>query len=278
MTQSAVPQIVLDGSTEAQKLAQETLALIARIYEGREDYRLVGGQMVMLLQTLYPLDSQPYPRFTLDTDAALGDPDIPQDHNRVVLELLTLADDELTKAGFHAVGGSAYVREGAEGQQEVNFLQASARRQNPGPIQPEIVPNSPEGSCRQVDALPELTYVLRTNPLKIRVHLSVLDDVVTVCLPPLEQAITLKVFAVRNRGYLDKDVKDLLTLLRIRDGYPQIPWELNGDGLIGWRRDTAQALRKVSTYLRRNDVPGLSRDDKEELRLLISTHVAPEAL
>lgn len=277
MTQPAVPQIVLDGGTEAQRSAQETLALVARIYEGREDYRLVGGQMVMLLQTLYPVDSQPSPRFTLDTDAALGNPDIPQNHNRVVLELLALADDGLTKAGFHAVGGSAYVREGAEGWQEVNFLQASAR-QIPGPIRAEVVPHSPDGSLRQVDALPELTYVLSVNPLKIRVYLTDLDETVTVCLPPLEQAITLKVFAVRNRGYLDKDVKDVLTLLRIKDGYSQIPWGLNSDRLIGWRRDTAEALRGMSAYLRRNDVPGITRDDKGELRLLISTHVAPEAV
>ena len=48
--------VTLTPSSRAEFLAHETLLLVAQAYSGRTDYRIVGGQMVMLLQKVYPDD------------------------------------------------------------------------------------------------------------------------------------------------------------------------------------------------------------------------------
>lgn len=227
----------------------------------------------MLLQKLYPLSNHPEPRFTLDTDAALGNTDIPLQENYSVVELLSLADGQLTEAGFKKSGGSAYTKgdKCTVIYQEVNFLQPFNAPSQAGKIQAAHIPMAiEEGTVRQLDSLAELKHALDVSPLKIRVSFPALSQEVSVCIPPLEQAVILKTFAVKGRGYLDKDLKDLLMLLRIRKNYPDLTWRLDEKSLIGTRRDAAYTLHQISKYLRTRTIDGLEHQEKNELRQLIA--------
>lgn len=268
--------VTLTPSSRAEFLAHETLLLVAQAYSGRTDYRIVGGQMVMLLQKVYPLAGHAEPRFTLDTDAALGNTDTPLVKNRSVLELLAKADQQLVQAGFTRAGGSAYTRgwHGTREYQEVNFLQPFNASRKAGEIRAAPIPLAREGDLRQLDSLFELEHVLTVPPILLEVYFSAFSTTVTVCVPPVEQAVILKTFAALSRGYLDRDLKDLKSLLLIRDQFPTIPWSLQRENLIGLRRDTAHQLHTMRAHLRRRNIDGLSVHDRNELRQLIGQYIA----
>lgn len=155
--------------------------------------------------------------------------------------------------------------------QEVNFLQPFNAPSQAGKIQAAHIPMAiEEGTVRQLDSLAELKHALDVFPLKIRVSFPALSQEVSVCIPPLEQAVILKTFAVKGRGYLDKDLKDLLMLLRIRKNYPDLTWRLDEKSLIGTRRDAAYTLHQISKYLRTRTIDGLEHQEKNELRQLIA--------
>lgn len=273
--------LVLESFSKAQTITYITLAEVANMYEGREDYRIVGGQMVMLLEKIYPLEGHE-PRFTIDTDAALGDTDKPANSNQSVVELLEIADAKLPEKGFMRSGGSAYTKgnkpQGSETStdyQEINFLQIPAQPSHSvtTPIRSEPVLNG-QGS-RQLDTLDILRPVLDAKPLKVTVEVPAISQKFSVCIPQVEQALMLKAQAVTSRGYLLKDVQDLLTLFRVKNKHPdKIPWKLDSENLKGSRRDIAAELHKIRQRIRRSVPDGLTRTEIEELRLLINDWVA----
>ncbi|MDY6051427.1 MAG: hypothetical protein SPI83_03335 [Rothia sp. (in: high G+C Gram-positive bacteria)] len=278
MSESEIP-ITLTSTSKAESLAHETLLLVAQAYAGRTDYRIIGGQMVMLLQKIYPLPEQTEPRFTLDTDAALGNTETPLKENTSVLELLEKADQQLIRVGFTKAGGSAYIRgqHGTDSYQEVNFLQPFNANPKAGKIQAARIPLADEDSLRQLDSLFELEHVLTVPPVRLKVYFSDFETTATLCIPPVEQAVILKTFATAGRGYLDRDLKDLRSLLLIREHFMSIPWGLHRKNLIGLRKDTAHQLHTISARLRRKNVDGFNRNDRNELRQLIGQNVTNPA-
>lgn len=251
--------IQLNCHSTAEFNAYKTLGVISAMYQGRTDYRIIGGQMVNLLLAVYP-KAQSQPRTTQDVDTAIDD-----------FELLFIADEQLVHAGFTQVAGGVYKKE----IQEINYL-TSDPSPKPG-IRPVSVPGT---ASRQIDALPELELVLMSEDYHV-IEASVTapqpekDFGFTVLVPSVNHAVLLKAQTVVSRGYLDKDLKDLLTLFEIQDAYAgNITWKYLDSEPIGRHKDTVQNLKRLSSYLRRKTVDGFPQERSERLRELTSNHIA----
>lgn len=256
--------ITLNCHSNAELNAYESLAVISRMYEGRTDYRIIGGQMVNLLLAAYPVP-ETRARATQDADTAIEE-----------IELLYIADDVLAQEGFKRVDGGAFEKgvKGSSNYQEINYLK-SIFSSKPG-----IRPISIDGDKpRQIDASPELSIVMQSSDY-ITVHATVIapepgtNFEFSVVLPSVELAILLKTDAVISRQYLDKDLKDLLTLFKIYDYHTRnLEWKYNDPKITGRRKDTVLKLHRISKYLRRHNNVNFSSSQASHLRRLIMFHV-----
>lgn len=256
--------ITLNCHSNAELNAYKSLALISGMYEGRTDYRIIGGQMVNLLLAAYPVPDV-RPRATQDADTAIED-----------IELLLMADDILEEEGFRRIAGGAFAKgeKDSPEYQEINYLTqtyTTASGIRPVPVLSQ--------SGRQIDGAPELFLVLSSQDYVV-IEATVAapdpesDFDFSVLLPSVELAVLLKAQAVISRNYLDKDLKDLLTLFEIyREHQNNLAWRYDEEGLSGRRQDAVRNLDRISKYLRRNTPEGFSREKANTLRQFINDFV-----
>lgn len=226
------------------------------------DYRIVGGHMVRLLLAVHPTPAAT-PRSTLNADAPVGD-----------IEVIGPLVDGLLAQDFVKKGGIVF-RKQADGPDsiEVNLL-LSRLSHSQG-----LGYRGVEG-VGQVDTLPELSFVMMSEPMVLDVTAELRDGreiAYRTRIPDVEAAVVLKAHAWKARRMRDdKDLADLSTLLEIRHAYPDVRWKLDGPGLQGFRRDSARILHDLaSTITRRHacyKVPATV--DRKRVAALIQQYVA----
>ncbi|TFD79902.1 hypothetical protein E3T54_04385 [Cryobacterium sp. Sr8] len=215
------------ATSQADDGAFRALADIARLTEGIDDARVVGGHMVGLLLTAYPTPDTVLRR-TADADAAVS---------TQVAESGRL-HDLLVDAGYAATAGNRYVKE-------------------PGLAVDLLVPaddttfEPKQLGHRQFDSAPGLRLALIAAPITLDVGVTLLNGkriTFTVRVPPVEIATILKAYAYASR-LAAKDVTDLYNLLMIARAYKAEDiggWRLGDNPLTGARLDTARTLHQLA--------------------------------
>lgn len=225
-----------------------------------DDFRIIGGHMVRLLLEVFPTPAATR-RSTLDADAAIGD-----------VEAVGSLSESLATQDFVKTKANVFVKQVDDDQQiEINLL--LPRLDHARGIRPQNVPG-----VGQVDTLPEVHFVLLSDPLILDVT-ALLHDGRTIeyrtKIPDVEAAVVLKAHSWRQRRK-DKDLADLHSLLEIRGAHPDVPWELDGKTLRGFRKDTAVTLYEIAEKVVRKNpgfvVPGYL--DRKRFAGLVLRHLS----
>lgn len=180
----------------------------------------------------------------------------------------SLVSQDLVKEGGNVFRKDA----GGESPVEINLL-LSRLDHRPG-----IRPRTVEG-VGHVDTLPELSWVMLTDPLILDVT-AVLRDRRSIAyrtrIPDVEAAVVLKAHAWKARlMQTDKDLADLNTLFEIRHLHADVPWQLDQPDLRSFRRDSARALHELANTVTRNrvDYKVPRHIDRKRLSALIKRYV-----
>lgn len=218
----AVETVATSNADDAAFLALED---VARITEGLDDVRVVGGHMASLLLTAFPVAGAAIRR-TADADAAIS----------TSIAASGQIHHALINAGYMDTSGNHYVK----GQLEVDLLVPSGTS--------EFVREEHGG--RGFDAAPGLMSAFAVEPIVLDVGVILTDGTrreFAIRVPTVEFAVTLKAYATTSRS-APKDLADLYNLLSIASAYNEDEigsWKL-GDVLRGSRLDTGRILHHIA--------------------------------
>ncbi len=218
----------LVATSRADDLSLRALADIVGLTMD-ENVRIVGGQMVALLLTAFPVPGVA-PRRTRDADTAIT----------IELAGSGALHDRLLERGYSATSGNSYVR-------AVPDLAISGA---PTPeLSVDLLVPSLDGRFghalhggRGFDAAPGLALALSTEPIELQVRATLLDETTldfTARVPTVETAVAIKASAYRSR-LESRDVEDLYGLLEIADAYPP-------DQIGGWRLQEVELRPRGAT-------------------------------
>jgi hypothetical protein len=240
------------STSAADDLAYRALADICEITSSH-NVRVVGGQMVNLLLTAFPV-RQAVPRRTADADAAI----------ETALAISGDAHHLLTRAGYEAQDGNSYTK----GERQIDLLVPSRT----GRFGTEQL------GGRGFDAAPGLNVALAADPITLQTSVTLTDGQVlkfSARVPTVEFAIVIKTGSYDSRR-ADRDLIDLHNLLWIVQSHPPAMiggWKLD-QAQRGARLDTQRALVGVAKSLSARSTRTNLDVDAEALVALIRRHVA----
>lgn len=223
------------ASSNADDASFRALEDVASLTSHLEDVRIVGGHMVSLLLTAFPVQGA-IQRRTADADA-------------VISTTVASSGDvhaALSAAGYDATAGNHYERPMSRGADsvvaQIDLLVPSGTSR----FQPE------QHGGRAFDAAPGLSLALAADPIAIAVAVTLTDGTVRnfdVRVPPVEIAVVLKAYATETRQE-EKDYLDLFNLLSIRHAHRDDTgrigdWKMAGP-TIGARKDAARILHGIA--------------------------------
>lgn len=218
----SVETVATSNADDAAYLALED---VARITQGLDDARVVGGHMASLLLTAFPVAGTTIRR-TADADAAISTAIAASGH----------IHHALLSAGYVDTSGNHYVK----GQLEVDLLVPSGT----GDFVRE------EHGGRGFDAAPGLLGAFAVDPIVLDVGVMLTNGTrreFAVRVPTVELAVTLKAYATTSRS-APKDLTDVYNLLNIANRYSEEEiglWKLGGD-LRGTRLDIGRILHDIA--------------------------------
>ncbi|GAA4667609.1 hypothetical protein [Frondihabitans cladoniiphilus] len=239
-------------TSNADDLAFASLADAVRATEGMPDSRVVGGHMVGLLLTAFPIPGLSARR-TTDADAGLS----------TAIAARGDVTGRLLELGYLRVDGSRFERDGRTVDLLVEVAGSKFR------------PRDFEDG--QLDGSPGLDLALATDPIEIDttvVYTDGRDERFVVRVPTVEWATVIKAYAAESR-LAAKDIADLHHLLEIRHlhGRDSIGgWRLDDEPAMGRRLDAARVLRLVKAGDSRLHAAGVRPARFIEL---VREHVAP---
>jgi hypothetical protein len=213
-------------TSNADDLAFAALADAVRATEGMPDTRTIGGHMVALLLTAFPVPGLSARR-TTDADTGLS------------TAIATRGDvaARLLELGYTRVDGSRFTRAGRTIDLLVEIDGSRFR------------PRDFDGG--QLDGSPGLDRAIAADPIEIEttvVYTDGHDERLLVRVPTVEWATIIKAYAAGSR-HAAKDVADLHHLLEIRQHYDRAAiggWRLDSEPAIGRRLDAARVLRSIT--------------------------------
>ncbi|MCS5731546.1 hypothetical protein N1031_17430 [Herbiconiux moechotypicola] len=216
------------------------------------DSRIVGGHMVGLLLTAFPVPGLEVRR-TTDADTGLSTSIATSED--VTVRLLEL--------GYTRVNGSRFIRAGRtiDLLVEIDGSRFKPRMFNGG----------------QLDGSPGLDLALAADPIEIDttvVYTDGHDEQFVVRVPTVEWATVLKAYAAGSR-HAAKDIADLHHLLEIRQQYGRDAvggWKLDVEPATGRRLDAARILRQITALDSRIADSGIPPQRFIEL---VREHIAP---
>lgn len=214
-------------TSNADDLAFESLSDAVRVTEGMPGARVVGGHMVGLLLTAFPVPGLSARR-TTDADTGLS----------TAIAASGDVADRLLELGYERVDGSRFVRDG----RTIDLLVEVAGS--------TFKPLSFDGG--QLDGAPGLDLAIVTDPIEIDttvVFSDGHDEQLRVRVPTVEWATVIKAYAAGSR-FAAKDFADLHHLLEIRQQHGRDAiggWKLDAEPATGRRLDAARVLRAVTT-------------------------------
>ncbi|MEX1077976.1 MAG: hypothetical protein WED09_02555 [Homoserinimonas sp.] len=213
------------ATSNADDAAYLALEDVARITEGLDDVRVVGGHMASLLLTAFPVAGAVIRR-TADADAAIS----------TSIAASGRMHRALANAGYSDTSGNHY----AKGRLEIDLLVPSGTD--------KFV--MAEHGGRGFDAAPGLMRAFAVEPIVLDVGVMLTDGSrheFAVRVPPIELAVTLKAYATTSRA-ASKDLTDLYNLLSVANAYDEGEiggWTLNGY-LRGTRLDAGRILHDIA--------------------------------
>lgn len=200
------------------------------------DHRVVGGHMVALLLSAYPVAGLS-PRATLDADAGID--------TWVASE--SRLHEALLTAGYRDDPhlGNRYIRSDSLGDRYIDVLLPS----RDGRV------NAEEVAGRVFSAIPGLRLAVTAPPLMLRVRVRLRGGAeieFDAMLPGVEEAVVLKACAWSRRSS-EKDVADLATLFEIVHQHKKSirAWSLHRADIKGARLDAIRALNLLRAELER---------------------------
>lgn len=213
------------ATSNADDAAFLALEDVARITEGLDDVRVVGGHMVGLLLTAFPV-ARAIIRRTADADAAIS----------TTIATSGRVHHALINAGYVDTRGNHYTK----GRLEIDLLVPSGTG--------EFV--RAEHGGRGFDAAPGLMSAFAVEPIVLDVGIMLTDGTrreFSVRVPTVDLAVKLKAYATTSRS-ASKDLTDLYNLLNIASAYGEGEiglWRLNGT-LRGTGLDTGRILHDIA--------------------------------
>lgn len=242
---------VVPCTSNADDLAFESLADAVAATDGLAGARVVGGHMVGLLLSAFPVPGLVVRR-TVDADSGIS--------TEIAAGDVVVA--RLVELGYEARAGNRFERNG----RTIDLLVES----------PDTRFRPREIGGRQFDATPGLNLALDSDPVDVAttvVFPDGSDREMLVRVPTVEIATVLKSYALWQR-MAAKDLADLHHLLEIRDrhGAEAIGgWKLDREPPSGRRLDAARALRAIT----RRDPRFTTADvSPERFIALVREHVA----
>lgn len=243
--------VVVPCTSNADDLAFASLSDAVRATAGMPEARVVGGHMVGLLLSAFPVPGLSARR-TTDADAGLS------------TAIATSGDvaSRLLGFGYTRINGSRFVL----GDRTIDLLVEITGS--------TFKPRTFDGG--QLDGSPGLDLAVTTAPIEIDttvVSTNGRDERFVVRVPTVETATIIKAYAAGSRRSA-KDVADLHHLLEIRQlhGRDAIGgWRLDHEPATGRRLDTARTMRSITTRDARLAVAGVRPERFVEL---VREHVA----
>ena len=242
------------ATSNADDAAFRVLADVTTITKENDDIRIVGGHMVSLLLTAFPVGGAVLRR-TSDADAAISTSVAASGH----------IHDALLASGYTDTSGNHYVKGGLEVDILVPAVGAKFENINLG--------------GRGFDAVPGLKLAFAVAPIVLDVGVTLTNEThlhFVVRVPPVELALIFKSYAFRSR--LDpRDVADLYNLLSIALEYPAEDiggWKIGAAPLSGARLDAARILHDLADSARHSFVVVKSGVPADRLTALIRKLVA----
>lgn len=252
------------ATSRADDVAYRALRDIATLTADFEDARIIGGHMTSLLLHAFPVDGVDARR-TADADAAVS----------TEVAASGSMHDLLLGAGYVATSGNHYELKESEQLTRAVDLLVPARD---AVFRTEVIGD------RGFDATPGLGLALAAPPITIDGTVLLTDGqtlTFTARVPPVEHAVVLKAYALRDRRKA-KDLADLYRLLMIARAHQEDPapiggWKLARSPATGSRLDAATALHAVADRAPQAQMRGLFDEalvTPERFAFLVRTHIA----
>ncbi|NQX14137.1 hypothetical protein HQQ80_21125 [Microbacteriaceae bacterium VKM Ac-2855] len=239
-------------------LALRSLIDVARILDADDSSCIVGGQMVSILTTAFPVAGVEIRR-TADTDAGIAP----------AIAASGRIHEQLSSAGYKEESGNRYTKGVDPDRMVVDLLVPS----------PSGEFAAAEYGGRAFDAVPGLHLALHGHALTVDVGVTQLDgdhQRLEVRVPGVEAAVVLKALSYSSRR-ASKDVEDLYSLLHIANAYGSEEiggWSLRAEPLSGSRKDASRSLHALARALRMGVVIGADQIPAEVFGALLERLVA----